>query len=172
MLSQTIHAREWERRRDLSTEAVAVARRLDDADTLIAVLPVAYQHYGPEGREQRLVDTADAIELARRQGNPTAGCNALFHRIDACLQEADLAEVDRRLAELTTEARAIGLPLHLWQLHMTTSLRALIDGRVEEPRPRRSRRSGSGPRAGTPRPWPPTGSSCSRSVVSRGGWER
>jgi class 3 adenylate cyclase len=132
VLSQAIHADEWERRRDLSTEAVEVARRIEDAATLLAILLVAYQHYGPEGLDCRLADTAEAIGLARRIGDDIGGCNALFHRIDACMQAADIAEVDQRIAELSTLARSVGLPLHLWQLSMSTSFRLLLEGRCDD----------------------------------------
>jgi hypothetical protein len=132
VLSQEIDARDWERRRDLSTEAVAVARRIDDADTLMAILPVAYQHYPPEALDCRLEDTAQAIALADSRRNPLAGCTARFHRIDACMQAADLVELDQRLAELRALATSTGLPMHLWQLRMATSFRALLDGRPDE----------------------------------------
>ena len=132
VLSQAIHANEWERRRDLSTEAVEVARRIDDDATLLAILPVAYQHYGPEALDRRLADTSEAIALANRLGNEIAGCNALFHRIDACMQAADIDEVDQRLAELSALARSTALPLHLWQLSMIVSFRALLDGQCDD----------------------------------------
>lgn len=132
VLSQAIHANEWERRRDLSTEAVEVARRIDDDATLLVLLPIAYQHYGPEALDHRLADTAEAIAIAERLGNESAGCNALFHRIDACMQAADLAELDQRIAELSALATATGLPLHLWQLRMSTSCRALLAGRIDD----------------------------------------
>lgn len=132
VLSQAIHADEWERRRDLSTEAVEVARRIDDDATLLAILPVAYQHYGPEGLDRRLADTAEAVALAVRTGDEIAGCNALFHRIDACMQAADIVEVDQRIGELSTLARSIALPLHLWQLSMSTSFRLLLEGRCDD----------------------------------------
>ncbi|MDH3754165.1 MAG: AAA family ATPase [Acidimicrobiia bacterium] len=132
ILSQTIHAREWERRRELNTEAVAIARRLDDAPTLTAVLPVAYQHYLPEEIDDRLEITEEAIALTAQRGDAIATCNALFHRIDACLQIADIEEVDQRLDELSSEARTAGLPLPMWQLHMMKSLRALLAGDCDE----------------------------------------
>ena len=128
VLSQSIDARDWRQRRDLITDAVAVARRLDDEVALLSILPVAYQHYGPEALDQRLSETAEALEIATRLGDPLSGCNALFHRIDACMQAADIAAVDRHIAELSTLARSTALPLHLWQLHMTLSFRALVDG--------------------------------------------
>ena len=132
ILSQKIHADEWERRRELSTEAVEVARRLGDHATLSAVLPVAYQHYGPEGLHERTLDTAQAIESAVLLANPMLLCNALFHRIDVCMQTLDLVEVDARIAQLAAEAGALGLPMHLWQLHMITSMRVLITGDCEQ----------------------------------------
>ena len=128
ILSQSIHSREWQRRRELSIAAVEVARRLGDGSTLTAVLPVAYQHYWPEEVQERQLDTALAISLAKQRGTPIALCNALFHRIDACIRAGDLNEADQRIAELSTEARTLGLPLHLWQMHMVTSLRALLSG--------------------------------------------
>lgn len=131
-LSQVIDAREWERRRDLSTEAVAVARRIADDATLLAILPVAYQHYDPEALDRRLAETAEAIVLAARFGNPLAGCNALFHRIDACMQAAEIDEVDRRIAELAVLAEATALPLNLWQLRMMVACRSLLDGRCDD----------------------------------------
>ncbi len=131
-LSQVIDAREWARRRDLVTEAVEVARRIDDGPTLLMILPVAYQHYGPEALDRRLAETAEAIARAERSGDVLAGCNALFHRIDACMQNVDIDEVDQRIAELTALAESTRLPFNLWQLHMVTSCRALVDGRCAD----------------------------------------
>ncbi len=128
VLSQSIDAREWQRRRDLVTEAVDVARRINDEVALQSIIPVAYQHYGPEALDRRLAETAEALEIATRRGNPVAGCNALFHLIDACIQAADIDEVDQRIAELTTLAHSTALPLHLWQLHMAMSFRILLSG--------------------------------------------
>ncbi len=132
VLSQVIDARDWQRRQALSAEAVAVARRLDDDATLLAILPVAYQDYGPEALDRRLSETAEAVALADRLGDPVAGCNARLNRIDACMQAADIVAVDECLAEFATLAESTALPLHIWQLHMTLSWRALLDGRCDD----------------------------------------
>lgn len=132
VLSQVIDARDWRRRQALSAEAVAVARRLGDDATLLAILPVAYQDYGPEARERRLHETAEAVALADRLDDPIAGCTARLNRIDTCMQDADIDEVNQRLAELATLAESTALPLNLWQLQMTLSWRALLDGRCDD----------------------------------------
>ncbi len=128
ILSQSIHAREWERRRELSIEAIAIARRLDDRETLVAVLPVAYQHYLPEEFEERLALTAEAVALAADGDDAIATCNALYHRIDACMQTGAIEEADQRIEQLAAEVAVTGLPMSRWQLHMVTSVRALLAG--------------------------------------------
>jgi hypothetical protein len=43
-----------------------------------------------------------------------------------------VASAGHRLAELSTLAQSTALPLHLWQLQMTNSFRALVDGRCDD----------------------------------------
>ncbi|MBV8950913.1 MAG: AAA family ATPase [Actinobacteria bacterium] len=130
-LAHSLDAREWKQRRALGAEATAVARRLGDDVTLLAVLNGAYQTMSaPETLEARRESTAEAIELADRLGHVEQGFVARLARVDCSMQAADLDEVDRRLEEMQSIAASLSLAHHRWMSESSASWRALLDGRV------------------------------------------
>ena len=91
-------AREWQERRDLVAEAVAIARRLADDATIVDVMIKSYGfRQKPESLRQRLEETAESIVLLDRLGDPSSRWGSRYNRIQGCMEAGDLDEVDRRL---------------------------------------------------------------------------
>jgi class 3 adenylate cyclase/tetratricopeptide (TPR) repeat protein len=111
-LAEVTDARDWKRRRDLATEAVALARDLHDETT---VLDVTTRSYGfraqPDSSAERLVETEKAVALADRLGDPSARFAAYYTRIHACMEVGDLEGATSALDQLTALVDQTGLPV-------------------------------------------------------------
>lgn len=124
---------DWRQRRALASEAIAVARRLDDDRAMLAVLTATYgSRAQPESIGERLTDTEREVVLADGLGDPVARCLARYNRLHACLESGDIVEVDARLDEMRAIVEQTGLP-YLQQLVLLSRYwRLLLDGRTAE----------------------------------------
>ena len=122
---------DWERRQALSDEALAIARRLGDQETLAAVLTLRHEAIRlPHTLEERLANTAEHLEVAARLGDPLQRVFAAHWRIRACWEAGDLAEVDRYMA-VVDELGHLNRYLK-WNASAQWSHRLLLDGRMDE----------------------------------------
>ena len=106
---------DFDRRDELSAEALAIARRLDDPYTLAQVLSYrcyAIGHARTFDERRRLV--IEQQELAARLGDPNLGALAAFDRHKMLLAEHDRAEADRVLDRALDAAEATQLPMLRW----------------------------------------------------------
>ena len=84
---------DWRRRRSLSDEALAMARRVGDADTLAYVLTRRPNTiWVPDALGERLANTEESLRIARRLGDPVARFWASMYRLNATAAAADLTE--------------------------------------------------------------------------------
>jgi hypothetical protein len=121
------------RGRDLADEAVATARRLDDAATLVEAL--LFWHgavWNVSNPRARLAVTDEALALARTLGHDELEMHVLMFRV---VDELELGDFDAAYAD----AAALGagaderhLPFYLWPTAMFDTMRALFEGRFAD----------------------------------------
>lgn len=122
---------DWERRQALSDEALAIARRLDDPETLAAVFTLRHEAIRlPHTLEERLANTAEHLEVATRLGDPLQRAFAAHWRIRACWEAGDMGEIDRCMA-VVDELGDLNRYLK-WNASAQWSYRLLLDGRMDE----------------------------------------
>jgi hypothetical protein len=140
-----------DRRIDLSDQAVAMARRLDDPATLTHVLTsCSVALMGPRTRQERLANTMELVAAADRLGDPAAASLAFALRARTVLETGHLAEAEQAAAaslELAVEAGQPGLLF--WPTWLGAGI-ALGAGRVEEAEVRTPDILEVGARAGHP----------------------
>lgn len=95
---------------DLAGQAVELARRLDDLDTLAAALLARHDAAWLPGREDERLETATELAaVARRAGNRELAVEALLLQATALLERADALAIGR-LDEFVTEAERLHQP--------------------------------------------------------------
>ena len=127
-LAEVTDARDWQRRRELADEAVALADGLDDAAKLDVVSSCYQFRAQPERSAERLAETAWACQTAERLGDPVLRFRARFYRIARLYGGGRPGEVDRRIDEMGSLVERTGLPYCRWQLLLTRGWRALLAG--------------------------------------------
>ena len=124
-----------ERRAELASEALRMARRLgDDATLAIALGSAQLATCGPDATEQGLAWLQELFELAGRTGETVMSLAARSRHVDLLLELDDLAGADIAIETLERVARKAGdrraaafVPLH-------RARRAVLDGRLDESR--------------------------------------
>jgi hypothetical protein len=132
-LAEATDARDWPRRLELANEAVSVADRLPNDVSKLDILTSCYlSRCQPERLAERLAETARAFELAELLGDPIVHFAACFDRVHAAMEAGDVAEADRCIAEMSALVERTGLPFCRWQLLLTQSWRATLNGELDE----------------------------------------
>jgi hypothetical protein len=117
----------------LADEGLAIARRLGDDDTISYVLARrAHSIWVPDVLEQRLVDTAENLELTARLPNLSARFWSAFYRITALATAGVNEEIPALLDALQEIADEVHLPLFQWETTTQLAWRALVSGRLDE----------------------------------------
>jgi hypothetical protein len=117
------------RRRQTSSQAVAVARHLEDP----AVLGIALAAHldtiaGPSHVDERLRLTTELIGLAASLADRELEALALRFRVVALLEQGDLAAVSGAINTYAAVAEALGSPLFTWYVPLWRSALALAEG--------------------------------------------
>jgi predicted ATPase len=125
--------RDWQRRDELSDEALAMARRVADERALALVLT---QHAVAQWRAQKLAEFQanlhEALELAERLDDPLLAGHSAYLGAHAAMEAGDLALADRLLERLGAVARELGQPVMRWFEVVALAKRRLIDGPPQE----------------------------------------
>jgi DNA-binding SARP family transcriptional activator len=125
--------REPERRNALSAEAVAIARRLDDASTLAYVLDGRYAAiWGPANAAERVPIAAEILELAEQVGDRERAIQARFYRAFAVLELGWMQEVYAELGAMEALADDLRQPAQYWYVTVLRAILALFEGRFDE----------------------------------------
>jgi tetratricopeptide (TPR) repeat protein len=142
---------DWQGRIRLTDDAVAMARRLDDPATLVAVFNLTHRSIGvPDTLHARLATTSEAVRLAAALGDPVAQNVAAYNRVVACMEAADVEQVDVHLATCVEVTARLGQPELLWLSGRLQAFRALLDGRLEEAEASARQAFAHGSRSGQP----------------------
>jgi len=121
------------RRRELAGEAVAMAVRLrDDESLLVALYARTWALLDPDGAEERLSASADVVRLATGVGDPVMSFRGRHLRVATLLELGRQAEADLEVMALGELAERMRQPLYDWQAAVLHAMQALRQGRYEE----------------------------------------
>ncbi|MDQ3678420.1 MAG: AAA family ATPase [Actinomycetota bacterium] len=124
---------DWRRRAQLSDEALAIARRIDDARTLARTLNYRYVAlWGPQTLPERLVNSREAVRLAERLEDPLISFQAARFGSHAAMEAGELALADRLLERARELADQLGQPILHWYFAVTRAKRSSISGSLAE----------------------------------------
>jgi len=124
---------EWERRRDLSNLAIAIARRSGDAAARSEVLSERFMTiWTPETLAVREADTAEALELADVDPDPLTLFRALHWRAVACVESGRLDDASRLVQREVELAQQLAQPTALWLAAYDRATQALMRGLLGE----------------------------------------
>jgi tetratricopeptide (TPR) repeat protein len=116
-LAAQIDGREWERRRDLSLEALALTEAEGDDALRLTILNRIGLNIGlPELLDERLERAHEGIRLADAFQDPVQQVQARVNALQPFMESGDRATADRTFTELEELAEKTRLPFHQWQV--------------------------------------------------------
>ncbi|MGH2941433.1 MAG: BTAD domain-containing putative transcriptional regulator [Solirubrobacteraceae bacterium] len=136
----------------LYDEAITMARRVGDPRTLTEVLTqrCASQWDPSQTTAERRARLCEAAELADQIKDPLLAGHVAFHSVQAAMNDGDLEESDRLLAQLTTITAQLAQPFLRWYDALARAKRCAISGPPEEAERLAFTALGLGQRAGQP----------------------
>jgi hypothetical protein len=122
-----------ERRESLFTEALGIARGLEETETMRALLRTAPDVVcRPESAELRLTLAGEALAEQRRDDNPERVAWMRMNHFLALLELGRLTEADEALAAYSALAANLRQPWFDWHLTTVRATRAAVDGRLDD----------------------------------------
>ncbi|MGO9875906.1 MAG: ATP-binding protein [Acidimicrobiia bacterium] len=122
---------EWQARRDLTLQALDMARRTNDAATFVEVITdnnITLET--PAQRDEVLADIESAATMADGIGDPITRARICTPMMWVCYQRADIAGADTVLAKLEALADQVGLPYLRYHAAQFSAGRLLLAGRA------------------------------------------
>ncbi|HET9773186.1 MAG TPA: AAA family ATPase [Acidimicrobiia bacterium] len=130
---ELVYAGDEARCRLLSDEALAVARRLGDPETLANVLLSRYfTIWVPESLAEREANTAELLTVSGQLGDPAVASRAWALRYRAAMELGDIEEADRCLEPASRLAAEAAQPAVRWFEAMNRAGRLHLAGRLDE----------------------------------------
>jgi hypothetical protein len=127
------HSTDVERRVQLSSEALEMARRLGDSEALVTALHARHWALGsPEMIQERLENTREMLALAGETGNQELAFLAHNSRFHCFLELCDGPALDTEIAALTDLAERLHQPFYRWHGVCVQVIRAVLDGRFDD----------------------------------------
>jgi tetratricopeptide (TPR) repeat protein len=133
LATASTYASDEARRRELATEAVALARDSED-DAAVAVALAAYVDLvaGPAHVDERLALTSEIVDRARRLRDSSLELLGLRQRIVARLERGDADGAAADVRDYRSVAAALGQPVYAWYVPLWTAALAFARGDLEE----------------------------------------
>ncbi|MGH3962560.1 MAG: ATP-binding protein [Pseudonocardiaceae bacterium] len=132
-LAGVLFTGEWDRRVELTDQAVTMARRLGDLPTLAQVLvPVIRTLRHPSTLAQRLGLVNELAELADQLGDANVAYSAALTGIGVALEAGDTVLAQRRLTDATRLADNLAQPALQWMVSISHATLTVLAGRVHE----------------------------------------
>lgn len=124
---------DWDARVSLSDQALAMARRVDDTETLVLVLNLRSMALrGAPTTAHRLALSNEARRLAAELDNPIPAFYAAVFGAHAAMEAGDLGTADHLLDSSSQVAQGLGQPILSWYWLVTRVKRELIGGSFAE----------------------------------------
>jgi tetratricopeptide (TPR) repeat protein len=122
-----------QRRAALSEEALAIARRLDDAATLAyAIHGYILGHHSPEHTPRQLELATELIDIAMRVGEKERAVDGREERLDALIELGDVEAARAELEAMAALAHELRQPSQDWLVTVYRALLALLKGELAE----------------------------------------
>jgi tetratricopeptide (TPR) repeat protein len=133
LASALYFSRDELRREELSSEAVAMARRVGDPGALArALLQRHHVLWGSDSVPERLGICDELIRFAGDSGDRPIALHGRLWRLVDLLDAGGIVRLDDELEGYTREASHNRIPLYRWFAGVLRSTRAWIDGRLAE----------------------------------------
>lgn len=129
------YVRGEEAKRDAyAAQAVEIARRLDDPGLLGEALLASLGTFAPtpDVASQQMPVIDQALRLGKQAGDLDVEMHARLWKMVALLEQADRAGWERERQEYDRIAQRTQMPILLWYATMFRSVKAMLDGHVEE----------------------------------------
>jgi ATP/maltotriose-dependent transcriptional regulator MalT len=140
-----------ERRRALADEALAIAERSGDDAVIVWVLNhTANPSQDPTRLERALELSADALERAKRIGDPVLLMFAGWVRAETASRGLDIDEMDRCCRIVEAVAEQLDQPMLTWRYTYLRAMRAQIAGDIDEAEALATEAFGIGTESGQP----------------------
>jgi hypothetical protein len=124
---------DWQHRRQLADEALAMARRLGDPATMVRVVAlINFCIMIPDTLDERLAMTDEVLTLTEGETDPLILHWAHRWSLYACVQSVDIDRVDLHLPEVIRYAHDCHEPHALWASSFMQSWRNLLAGDLAE----------------------------------------
>ncbi len=122
-----------DRRARLTEEAVELARASGDGAALVQALAARCDAIsGPEHASARLALAAEIVDLAARLRDPRLELLGRRLSVVALMEQGDFDATDREIQAFATTAAALRRPVYSWYVPLWRSMRAAMDGRLDE----------------------------------------
>ena len=122
-----------ERRRRLSAEALAMARRMGDPGAqAYALSAFVSAHHSPAFTPDQVALGIEVIQLAEAAGDLERAAEGYEHRVSGLIELGDMPSATGELATMGELAKALRQPSHDWYVAAYHSLVALLKGELAE----------------------------------------
>ena len=121
-----------ERRTKLTTQAVDIARRLDDRSALAYALDGMYcAVWGPDNPDERLVIAEELLRVSGDAGERERRVQGHYYRALALLELGRVSEVHRELRMIDRLVTELRQPAQRWYVEVLRGILALLEGDFE-----------------------------------------
>ena len=122
-----------EERAQMAEEAVALARSSGDPEALVQALAARCDAIaGPEYASVRAALAGEIVTIGTRRRDARLELLGRRLLIVALLEQGDVAAADREILAFTIAAAALRRPVYSWYVPLWRSMRAAMEGRIEE----------------------------------------
>ena len=130
--AELMYSSEWDRRVQLSDEALTIARRLDDPDTLSAVLNMRFVTLlAPETLAERQANALEAVAAAELRADPMVRFYAYHWMAYSCIESGDTVSARTWAGREQTIADRFRQPTTLWLRCADEANLAIIAGQLD-----------------------------------------
>jgi predicted ATPase/class 3 adenylate cyclase len=127
--AELLYTAEFDRRHQLSGDAVAIARRSGDRSVLaFALYARAVAINVPTALAERLALTAEMEALAERSGSMETRWSVAYHRFGALLESGDMVRAEQMLARLRELIPKLRQPYFNWVTSLAGSMLGVLRG--------------------------------------------
>ena len=122
-----------ERKMSLSREALEMARRIDDPETLAyAIHGYILGHHSPEHARGQLELATELIEVATRAGDQERVVEGREERLDSLIELGEIDAAKLELEAMTKVAHELRQPSQAWIASVYVAMIAILEGRFDE----------------------------------------